>query len=345
MIDSETQKREWLALDVGGANLKAAHSAGAIRSVPFELWKQPDQLARALETMLKALPAFTGLAVTMTAELCDCFVRKSEGVLHVLDAVESVAGAARVVVWGVDGRFHEVEEVRSQPMLAAAANWLALAEYAARWADPGPGLLIDIGSTTTDIIPLRGGRACPLGRTDTERLRTGELVYAGVRRTPLCALGTHVRWKGGTIGLAAELFATTLDVYLILGELCEDSSDTSTADGRSATRTAARQRLARMIAADASDLTESETLELATAFEGMLVERLAATVNTLTRCFAMPSKILVAGSGSFLSERVADEVVRDPDAVLSLESAWGRGAAHAGCAYSVLKLAQERVRW
>jgi uncharacterized hydantoinase/oxoprolinase family protein len=80
--------------------------------------------------------------------------------------------------------------------------------------------MIDIGSTTTDIIPLDKGRVAVRGRTDTERLRTGELVYAGIRRTPLCALATELPLgQGPPIGLAAELFATSLDVFLTLGDL------------------------------------------------------------------------------------------------------------------------------
>src|SRR5207302_1770736 len=119
------------------------------------------------------------------------------------------------------------------------------AEVAARLIPTGPGVLIDIGSTTSDLIPLSDGRARPLGLTDTDRLRTGELVYAGVRRTPVCALAGQLPFRGVTTGLAAELFATTLDVYLTLGEVSADSSDRATADGRPATPEAAIARLAR----------------------------------------------------------------------------------------------------
>src|SRR5438445_198069 len=81
----------------------------------------------------------------------------------------------------------------------------------------GPALLIDIGSTTTDLIPMDRGTVAARGRSDTERLQAGELVYAGIRRTPLCALATELPFRGIPTGLAAELFASTLDVYLTLG--------------------------------------------------------------------------------------------------------------------------------
>src|SRR5439155_7207423 len=113
----------------------------------------------------------------------------------------------------------------------AAANWLALATMAARLVPDGRGLLIDIGTTTTDLIPLDQGRAAARGRTDTERLQNGELVYAGVRRTPVCALATELPYHGVSTGLAAELFASTLDVYLTLDEIASDPKDLSTAHG------------------------------------------------------------------------------------------------------------------
>src|SRR5262245_2088910 len=177
-----------LGLDVGGANLKAAHTAGGARLRPFALWKQPDWLAEELRDLLAGWPPFDRLAVSMTGELCDCFATRREGVLHILAAVERVARGTRVDVWHTDGQFHAAEGTRANPLGAASANWHALATFAGRFVPRGPAVLIDVGSTTTDVIPLRDGRPCPMGRTDRERLRVGELIYTGVRRTPLCAL-------------------------------------------------------------------------------------------------------------------------------------------------------------
>ena len=189
------------------------------RTVPFEVWKRPDELGRAIAAAAAALPASDRAAVTMTAELCDCYPTKAVGVNAVLDAVVEGLPGRSIVVWGVDGEFHSVADARRQPHLVAAANWLALANLAARSIPESRGLLIDIGSTTTDLIPLDRGRVAARGRSDTERLQTGELVYAGVRRTPICALATELPLRGIATGLAAEIFASTLDVYLTLGEI------------------------------------------------------------------------------------------------------------------------------
>src|SRR6516225_2420850 len=162
-----------LGLDIGGANLKAAHTGGSARSVPFALWKRPHDLAA-------ALPPCDRAAVTMTGELCDCFATSRDGVRHILDAIAAALPGVPVSVWRTDGRFVNLADARADPRPAAAANWLALATYAGRFAPPGPALLVDVGSTTSDLVPLHDGRPVPSARTDPERLSTGELVYTGV---------------------------------------------------------------------------------------------------------------------------------------------------------------------
>ena len=261
----------WMALDVGGANIKAAHTAGPARTLPFELWKRPDELSLVLASLAATFPPCDRVALTMTAELCDCYPTKHVGVNAVLDAVLDAFLGRPIAVWGVDGQFHDVSEIRRQPALAAAANWLALATLVARLVPDGAGLLIDIGTTTTDLIPLDHGQAAARGRTDTERLQNGELVYAGVRRTPICALATELPYRGIPTGLAAELFASTLDVYLTLDEIPPDPKDLSTADGRPATKAASRDRLARMIGTDRDTFTDDDALAFAHAADEALL--------------------------------------------------------------------------
>jgi probable H4MPT-linked C1 transfer pathway protein len=333
----------WMALDVGGANIKAAHSAGLARTLPFELWKRPDELGQVLAALAATFPACDRLALTMTAELCDCYPTKAVGVNAVLDAVLDAFLGHPVEVWGVDGRFHPIDEIRRQPALAAAANWLALSTLAARLVTGGPGLLIDIGTTTTDLIPLKDNRNAARGRTDTERLQTGELVYAGVRRTPICALATELPYRGVPTGLAAELFASTLDVYLTLGEIPADPKDLSTADGRPATQAAARNRLARMIGTDQDAFTADDALAFAHAADEALLARLEVAADRACRpTIGRPSSAVVAGSGEFLARRLAQRVVAPGGAIIGLNEAWGTVASSAGCAHALLVLASER---
>ncbi len=331
----------WIALDVGGANLKGAHSGGEARSLPFELWKRPDDLARSLATLLSTLPGADRVALTMTAELCDCYPTKAVGVRAVIEATLDAVAGRPVVIWGTDGRFHPVAAILDRPGLAAAANWLALATLAARLIPEGPGLLIDVGSTTTDLIPLRSGRVAVAGRTDTDRLATGELVYAGVRRTPVCALAAELPHRGRPTGLAAELFATTLDVYLTLGRIPPDADDLATADGRAATPGAALDRLARMVGADRDAFTPVDASSLAEAADAALLGRLVRAANRAT--VGRPRAAVVAGSGEFLARRLAHEVIEPGGPVVSLAEAWGPVASSCACAFALVRLVAEHA--
>ena len=327
---------EVLGLDVGGANLKAAHSTGVARLQPFPLWKQPTALPEALEGLIKQMPAHDLLAVTMTGELCDCYESKRQGVIAILDAVAAAASGRPIRVWRTDGRLVDLETARAAPLQTAAANWLALAAFAGRYAPNGSALVIDVGSTTTDIIPLSDGVPVPHGRTDPERLRSQELVYTGVRRTPVCAL------LGPAV--AAEWFATTLDVYLVLGSLPEDPADRDTADGRPATRAAAHARLAWMLCADLETCTAEERRKLALRAAACQEEMIGLGVRRVAASLPRPPMtIILSGSGEFLARAVLEKQVSWPAArLVSFAEQLGQKLSQAACAYAVAVLAQER---
>jgi probable H4MPT-linked C1 transfer pathway protein len=326
-----------LGLDIGGANVKAAHSSGAASLQPFELWKNRDGLTSVLRELLARQPAFDCLAVTMTGELCDCFATKREGVAAILDAVVAVGIECPICVWRTDGRLVDVATAKATPLQTAAANWLALAEYVGRYVPEGSSLLIDVGSTTTDIVPLDAGSPAPLGRTDVERLRSGELVYTGARRTPVCAIL-------GSAGVA-EWFATTQDVYLLLGWLPEDAEDRQTADGRPATRAGARARLARMLCSDIEGMSEAETVTLAMKVANLQIDQMRAAIESVAaRLPCPPHKIFVAGSGELLArEALRGDTGLDGVPILSLTETLSPEISRAGCAYALAVLASERI--
>lgn len=344
MSASGDKQPAWIGLDIGGANIKAAHSDGPALSVPFEVWKRPDELPSTIRNVAASLPASDAAAVTMTAELCDCYPTKRAGVHAILDAVVAAIPGHPLAVWGVDGRFHRVDEVRDDPLIAAAANWLALAEVVARLVPSGSGILIDIGSTTTDLIPLRDGTVAARGRDDTGRLQAGELVYAGVRRTPVHAVASELPFRGVPTGLAAELFASTLDVFLLLGDIPPNPTDLSTADGRPATLEASRDRLARMVGADRESFSLEDARAFAEAAGACLLERLAHVADRACRAtVGRPAAAVIAGSGDFLARRLAEAVIEPGGPIISLNEAWGPVASAAGCAYALVRLAVERL--
>lgn len=323
-----------LGLDIGGANLKAGHSSGLSSYRSFPLWKNPAGLKDALGEILRGAPPSDLLAVTMTGELCDCYTSKREGVNAILDAVEAVAGKTPVLIWQNDGRFVDVAAARAAPLKTASANWLALATWAGRLAPSGAALLIDIGSTTTDINPLQDGKPIPKGRTDPDRLKSQELVYTGIRRTPLCAI------LAGEA--AAELFATTLDAYLILEMIRDNPSDCDTADGRPATAAHAHARLARMMCADLETSTKVERQKLAERVLLKQVYCLRLAVQSVQKRLAGPLEtVIVSGSGESLAGIVIKEMGLAPKRLISLADILKQELSIIAPAYALAVLGQE----
>lgn len=333
-----------VGLDIGGANLKAANGDGQAASRGFAIWQHPGQLAAQLQQLLLELPTADGFAVTMTAELADCYATKAEGVAAVLAAIVEVAGDRPVIVWQTGGEFVEARVAPEIPLLVSAANWHAQATFAGRLAPDGPALLLDIGTTTTDIIPLLDGVPIPLGLTDRERLQSGELVYTGVSRTPVCAVVSQVTHDGRPCGIAAESFATTGDVYLLTGDRPEDASDHDTSDRRPSTRPHAAGRLARMLCCDSTELSGEDLERIAGEIAAAQGNRIGHAIQAVLDRFATPChRVLISGSGRFLAHRLVENhpALSGIDQ-LDLSECFSEEVATAACAYAVARLAQER---
>ena len=338
-----------LGLDIGGANLKAADGFDAARSAPFPLWRNPAGLTDALRSLAGNFPPFDRLAVTMTGELCDCFETKAEGVSHILDACEALAAGRPVWVWQTAGEFVDRRTAREFWQLTAAANWHASATFVGRCAPEGNALFVDMGSTTTDLIPLENGVPVPEGRTDVERMHAKELLYRGASRTPLCTAWVLDTGDAPNVSvwLAAELFATAGDAYVVAGVLPEDPANTDTADGRPRTRDRCLDRIARQACADRSELTDTELNGMARSYIQQVERLLQNCAEGVSRRDGGPETLLIAGSGaavlrSWIETPVWKSCGITPREVIDLTKLLSPAVSAALPAHAVARLCDER---
>ncbi len=335
---------KWLGLDIGGANLKAADGEGFAVSQPFPLWENPGQLADALRSMIAIVPRVDHVAASMTGELADCFTTKAEGVKFILNALTTAADGRHTRVYLTNGKLVSLQTANRQPLLVASSNWHALASFAGRYAPEGIGLLIDIGSTTCDLIPLVDGVPVTIGKTDPNRMVNGELIYTGVQRSPICAVAQLVPWRGRKCPTAQEVFATMWDVYLTLGDLPEEPQSMNTADRRPATKANARDRLARSICADREMFTETDARLMADSLAQTQLRRIASIATQLVaRLQQPPHTIVISGRGEFLARRVLDQL-KARGMVVSLTRELGPQLSQCATAHALAVLAREGSR-
>jgi (4-(4-[2-(gamma-L-glutamylamino)ethyl]phenoxymethyl)furan-2-yl)methanamine synthase len=336
--------RNVIGWDIGGVNTKVARVSGrdvqAVRERHFELQHAPLTLAavlRALATDVVAAPD-SPHAVTMTAELSQMFRTKRDGVHFVLDAVEAAFPGSALFVYGVDGRFRQPVEARREPYAVAAANWSATARSVA--GHHPTALILDVGTTTTDIIPVVDGELVARGRTDPERLASGELVYTGALRTPAEAIAHQVPFGNRLAETSAEGFAIAGDVHLWRGDLTGADYTAPTPDGRPASREFAGERLARVVCADREILDEEGVSAIADALAEAQVARISDAIRRVLSGHPSIDTAVVTGLGAFIATRAANRVGLR---VVALATDLGGGSAQCAPACSVALLLEQML--
>jgi hypothetical protein len=292
-----------LAWDIGGANVKRLYldsSTGQLASdiFYFPVWRRKQGLKDFLKT--KNLEADI-VGVTMTAELCDVFETREEGVKYIVGVCGEVFGDPLYLT--VDGRLLRGGEIKDY-LLLAASNWAASVRYLqGRY---GRGVLLDVGSTTTDIFPFGyPGAEEPWGMSDLERLRKGLLVYTGFLRTPVGSIARRVPFKGGLARISAETFAITADVYNVLGML--DNYRCAPPDGGGITPRDSMRRLARMLCSDMREVGEKEIREMcAYLYQRQAAEVAGALKGVLLAYGVTEPTVYVCGSGIPLGLRACE---------------------------------------
>lgn len=341
--------------DIGGANTKAAFIRAKngcveelkIASEYFPVWKDPAKLSTVLLTLKERLSGTSKLdcmGLTMTAELSDAYQTKREGVNHILTCAAEAFAGVPVFVLNVDATLKPIASAETEPLQIAAANWAATGWLVSQLIKTC--VIVDVGSTSTSIIPVVDGRIVAAGKTDLEKLMNGELVYTGSLRTNVAAIVSSVPLRDGTARVSSELFAQSGDVHLVLGNITEEEYTTETADGRGKTRWEAMARLARVVCADIEMLTEQEIIQIARFIYSKQVEQIAECLNQVysrvKSLITAKIPVVVTGIGKdFLAKAAAQKV--HIDKVIDLGKLIHNGVVTASPAVGVALMAASKL--
>lgn len=321
-----------IGIDIGGANTKVASADGKITEIHYiPLWKN-TALPRLLSDIAeRTKPERVG--VVMTGELADCFESKIEGIRFICDAADGAFSEGGSEIFYLNNR---CEFVDSYDASLAAANWAASAGLLAQDYDC---VFVDVGSTTTDIIPIAGGVA-RAGGTDFERLGRDELIYSGVLRTNVATLLDRIVLDGALCRVSSELFAITGDVYRVLGMIEESDYTCETPDHAGTTVEESIRRIARVVCADTDEISEYAVYEIAEQVREAQVRELGGAINAVLKRHGL-DHVIGTGIGEFLIEDAADEIGSVPCSFVS--DMYGTDVSKVFPAYAAAKLVELRI--
>lgn len=301
--------------DIGGANTDLAvidFDGDEIKNIEVDfaylpMWSNNDDLSKVLVELIENIcpvSEIDAVGISMTAELVDAYDTKKDGVLDIVAKCEQTFDCPIAYV-GIDGMMSK-EEIEKTPLNAAAANWIATAQIATLISDDC--IFIDTGSTTTDIIPIRDGKECAIGKSDFDRSATGELVYTGTLRTNLASFLDKVELNGKEYRVASELFAQTADVYTVLDLISEDDYICDTFDGESKSKLDCAKRIARVVCADLEMLTMDEIVEMCKFIHQKQVEQIADGLKQVQETQNL-ELIVTTGLGKDILDKKAAELL------------------------------------
>jgi probable H4MPT-linked C1 transfer pathway protein len=327
----------FLGLDIGGANTKAAllntenKKITNYRSISkyFPMWKNSQNLPNLLLNLKEQLsPApLDALAITLTAELSDAYSTKQAGISHILSCVTQVFFDIPCYVLTTDAKLLPLEAVWKNLLEVGGANWAATGWVIAQYFQDAVAL--DVGSTSTSIIPIIKGKVAAQGKGDLEKLVCGELVYTGSLRTNIAAIVQTLPTKYGPAGVASELFALSGDVHLVLGNISEAAYSCETADGRGKALPEAYARLARVVCADTQLLSTQEIHAMAKHIYAKQIRQITkglVKVYKYTKAQSVNQvPVVVMGVGkTFLAHKAAKKV--GVDVIVDLDTLLPIGA-------------------
>jgi probable H4MPT-linked C1 transfer pathway protein len=295
--------------DIGGAHLKAAllrdGRIEAVEQRACTLWLGVEHLAEGWRALVAEFGAADVHAITMTGELAEIFPSRREGVARICEAASDLAPGEEARFYAGPRGFMDPAGAAKAWSDVASANWHASAAWTARQMPDC--VLVDIGSTTTDIIPVAGGAPRPAGYTDAERLESGELVYTGVVRSSLMALAAEAPFAGKRQRLMAENFATAADLYRLSGQLAPEDDSYPASDNRTKSAGDCRARIARMFGRDAGEAPDAGWDIAARFFRERQLQMIGEALSQVLSGAALPADapLVAAGAGHFLTPELA----------------------------------------
>ena len=309
----------YLGVDIGGANLKIVgldknKQINLVSQEKCEIWKGLSDFDKKIIKVNKLISNKTVIGITMTAEMCDYFKKRKKGVKKIIKHIRKGLNK-NVYFWeNLNNKSFSMDPSYKN---VASMNWLATGKFISKKISNS--IVIDLGSTTTDLVFIRKNQIINKGFTDLKRLILSELIYTGFTRTPLFGITDKLKFNKKNYSLLPENFANISDVYRVLKKTSSKIDLFDTMDGRSKSFSNSLRRVARNFGFDYKNKKKKLILSLCEEIEKIQFSKITASIKQNLRRHKMSKKevsLIICGIGK---DYLYEKFVRKEFKVLKFE--------------------------
>ena len=296
-----------LGWDIGGANTKicvfdSKYNIIECVSKNIHIWENFEDIKYLFHNICAKYKDFEIVNyITITAESCDNFISRADGIINILEICnKNMCG--QVLYYLNNNTYAYYERAKKDPYKLFSTNWMLTYSFLNK--SEKFNLLLDIGSTTTDIIYKN--MKINNNITDFHRLSNKTLLYAGVVRTPISMLFDKVFLNDKYVPLINEVYSTTGDIFTITNDIFLENTEYLGADNLAYTKKNSLIRLARNIGIDYEEKIETNITKVAENLKTLIIEKIFLNIkyvkkNDFTNCM-----LTCIGEGRFLAKELCD---------------------------------------
>ena len=302
------KNKVYIGWDIGGANTKICvfdsnFNIIRVECININIWSNFIELNNLFNKISKdySLDIISNY-ITITAESCDNFSDRKNGILSILKNCNSFILGHKLFYTNQD-RYIDFDSAKNNPEILYSTNWILTSKFVNK--SDNIHLIIDIGSTTTDLIYKNIDVEENIN--DHLRLINNTLLYAGVIRTPISMLLNKVSYFSKSIPLVNEVFSTTGDVFNLTNDINFEKLDYLGADNLEYSKENSFKRLARSIGLDYQKEMQSEIIKISHMIKKELANIIFKKIKLLYGDELKNITMSSIGEGSFLAKHLAHE--------------------------------------
>ncbi len=287
---------KFLGIDIGGAHIKLVgldekKELIFVDYLKFYFWKEEKSINKIFNYINSKSNKNTLSGITMTAELCDIFKNRVDGFRKIYNYCKKLKNNYFFYT-----KSKKIFEKKNYSAIVSM-NWHSIGRLLEKKYKNA--IIVDFGSTTTDIICIKNYVIQNKNFDDFSRINSSELVYTGLTRTPIFAINSKVKINGKNFEIIPEFFSDMSDVYRINSILKKEFDIDETADGKKRSKFLSYSRLSRNFGLDHKKSNQNLIKDLSKKIINTQLERiyLAIGKNRSKYKIEKKCKIIVCGIG------------------------------------------------